>query len=276
MVVSHRAFVVLLGFLGHVQLAAAVCYYPNGLSESDPAYQPCNQIQSSVSMCCATSRTNPPSGPFANGLTADTCLPNGMCQNIVQWTSPGGQVTYNYSYFRDQCTDAQWSSNKCLNVCRTGQSDGSTAAMTPCDNTANSTQWCCGRNNTACCNTPDAITLAQVLGLSSSTSSSISAATATSTSSPTTSSTSGMSPVASSASSGLSTGAKAGIGVGVGVGELALIFLLGFFFVRRQRASSGSPPTARLPPPTNDATAGKTIHEKSAGPETTRYELQGE
>lgn len=75
-------------------------------------YQPCNSIVGSVSMCCATNRTNVPGGAVYNmsnsdqgwdGNPKDTCLPNGLCQNIK---TINGVVTY--GYWRDFCSSENW------------------------------------------------------------------------------------------------------------------------------------------------------------------------
>ncbi|KAH8424113.1 uncharacterized protein LDX57_001867 [Aspergillus melleus] len=144
--------------------------------------------------------------------------------------------------------------------------------MTPCDNTNTSTTWCCG-NTTDCCGTPDAITIAPVLGehisiptptsyASSSTTTDIAIPAATSTfthtteptpSNPTTTSSISIATTTSTPSTtqtqpssptettqpeeglpGLSNGVKAGIGVSVSVAVL-IIFVAAAFLLRRLR-----------------------------------------
>ena len=109
------------GFLSFIpilpQLSLAVCYYPNGYSESDSAYQPCVAYSGTTSMCCGTNRSNPSGGSRNNGFTADTCLENGLCQNVWQTTDDNGTTVENVGYFRDQCTSTNWENGGCLNIC---------------------------------------------------------------------------------------------------------------------------------------------------------------
>jgi hypothetical protein len=101
------------------------------------------------------------------------------------------------------------------------------------------------------------------------------------------------------ATQSLSTGAQAGIGVGAGVGGLALIALIGWWVFRRQRnrAQKDSDLHGELKAELDGTskgrhemdgskgaaeTEGKTIYEAPSkpeeleGPETRRYELEGE
>src|SRR5438046_3498409 len=85
----------------------ADCYWPDGSLNADSASKPCNAIKGQVSMCCATNRTS----------DADTCLANGLCQNI----SPNGQNTgYDLLLWRESCSDPTWKSPYCLNLCTQG------------------------------------------------------------------------------------------------------------------------------------------------------------
>jgi hypothetical protein len=109
--------------------ALATCYYPNGTSVSEwsPTFsaQPCSNDTNSplAHVCCSVNRPNPSGGSFEDGFTADKCLPNGLCQNVGK----DEEGTMLYSYWRDFCTDAEWSAGKCLkNVCTgTGVSSSS-------------------------------------------------------------------------------------------------------------------------------------------------------
>ncbi|OKL58595.1 hypothetical protein UA08_06286 [Talaromyces atroroseus] len=248
-------------------LAMAVCYYPNGYSESSAEYQPCYNDTGRTSMCCGFNRTNPSGGSRSDGATADICLPNGLCENDWTTTDDNGTTTMNTAYFRDQCTVSDWTDAGCLNVCtsQTNPGIGSSsdwAILTPCDGTSNSSTWCCGSGNTTCCDTAEAITLAQVFSgtatTTATTSSSTSSATSTITSSSSaasTSSTSTSTPSPSSAPSELSSGAKAGVGVGVAVGGIAIIFGVLLFFLRRRQRTASHPSAmgyARPPPPPPD------------------------
>lgn len=83
--------------------------------------------------------------------------------------------------------------------------------MTPCDGTATSTKWCCGKQNTTCCGIGQEIILPAVLGATTST-------------------------PASTPSSTLSTGSKAGIGVGCTA--LAVIVVGAIFYYNKRRKRS--------------------------------------
>ncbi|EAW22134.1 uncharacterized protein NFIA_008110 [Aspergillus fischeri NRRL 181] len=257
---------------------SSTCYYPNGTA--DDHYQPCSRVQGVNGMCCALDRTNSPGGPDSKGFTADICLENGLCQNIVQKVSTGQMV---YTYWRTLCTSADWSTNGCLNVCTGGEVyPGHTVPLTPCENTPESKTWCCGQNNTACCGTSEAITLAPTLAVGLVASTSTAASTSVSTVSPSSSSsatTAASVPstaISASASqprdSSLSTGAKVGIGIGVGVGSVAVFGALAVLLVRwRRRVSS------RRPYPFSSVgiiTRGQ-VHEKAADGPLTRHELSG-
>ena len=116
--------------------------------------------------------------------------------------------------------------------------------MTPCDDTANSTKWCCGTKKDCCAGDIGIETLAQTfLGmfapstsiLSSSTSVSASASASGSSSSSTT----------ARASSGGSSSISGGAITGVVIGALAGVALIGaawFFTVRRRRPAGPPPP----------------------------------
>ncbi|RHZ54242.1 uncharacterized protein CDV56_106262 [Aspergillus thermomutatus] len=95
---------------------SSLCYYPNGTADDN--YQPCNNVKGVNSMCCALDRPNASGGPDSKGWTADICLENGLCQNIVQRMSTGQMV---YTYWRTLCTSTDWSTNGCLNVCTGGE-----------------------------------------------------------------------------------------------------------------------------------------------------------
>ncbi|KAF4166656.1 hypothetical protein CNMCM6936_006363 [Aspergillus lentulus] len=137
----------------------STCYYPNGTADDN--YQQCNRVQGVNGMCCALDRPNSPGGPDSKGYTADICLENGLCQNIVQKMSTGQMI---YTYWRTLCTSTDWSTNGCLNVCTQGEVyPGHTVPLTPCENSPGSRTWCCGQNNTACCGTSEAIILAPML-----------------------------------------------------------------------------------------------------------------
>ena len=91
------------------------CYYPDRFSvdPSDLSTQPCKYSNGGTYMCCATNRTNPFGGNISVGLTADHCLPNGLCLNSII-NSDG---SHTLTYWRDTCTASDWSTGGCLNVC---------------------------------------------------------------------------------------------------------------------------------------------------------------
>ncbi|KAF2106739.1 hypothetical protein BDV96DRAFT_590757 [Lophiotrema nucula] len=207
-----------------VQVARCKCYMSNGTLILSNEYQPCSStsdVPDLDQICCALNRSNAAGGDWLDGFTIDTCLPNGICQN--NYTANGERKII---YFREQCTEQQWTSGKCLDVCEdyNDESSGS-ARMTPCDGTPTSDKWCCG-DSTACCGGSDARTVAQKFGQAIATTST--ASTVSLTPIPSSSSTipnpaTTSSATAPSAAQGLSTGAKAGVGVGISLGVLALI-----------------------------------------------------
>ena len=132
--------------------------------------------------------------------------------------------------------------------------------MTPCDDTANSTRWCCGDNKDCCAGDIGFETLAQTLlgdlgsaTTISSSSMTVSASSSTAVASSSTSGTSGTStsststsgtsaPQTEESSTSLSGGAIAGIVVGA-IAGIALIGAAWFLLARRRRRSD------RLAPP---------------------------
>ncbi|GAQ10249.1 hypothetical protein ALT_7570 [Aspergillus lentulus] len=256
----------------------STCYYPNGTADDN--YQQCNRVQGVNGMCCALDRPNSPGGPDSKGYTADICLENGLCQNIVQKMSTGQMV---YTYWRTLCTSTDWSTNGCLNVCTQGEVyPGHTVPLTPCENSPGSRTWCCGQNNTACCGTSEAIILAPMLAVgllaptSSVASTSVSTASPSSASPATTAASVPTTAISASASqprdSSLSTGVKVGIGIGVGVGSVVVFGSLAVLLVRwRRRLVSRRPfPFSGL----GIISRGQ-VQEKAADGPLTRHELSG-
>ncbi|KAG9233947.1 hypothetical protein BJ875DRAFT_29603 [Amylocarpus encephaloides] len=146
------------------RVAFAACYDIYGSLVSSTDVTTCNSISGLVSMCCATNRGS------SSVFTPDTCLPNGLCQNIfVNQTTKKPDT----NYWREGCSDQSGSSQFCLRACSSSSDVDrfGNARMTPCDGTASSLKWCCGEHNTACCGTGREILLAAVLGSSSTTSS---------------------------------------------------------------------------------------------------------
>ncbi|THW47150.1 hypothetical protein D6C77_09250 [Aureobasidium pullulans] len=222
---------------------ASTCYKLNG----DAAYKdftPCNQFSGATSYCCGANRQNT-NATYTN----DICLTNGLCLAIAEIDG-----IEEYNYFRESCSSASWPTSECLrSVCTMpDQNDvNGNAIMTPCEDSKYSDTWCCGKNNTDCCGTNAAITLAVTLGATASLTTSVSFASSTASASTTSSnaatspslvsmSSSTPPPSSSNTNSGLSTGAQAGIGVGVAIGVFALLSIA-FWFLRRRRAAHSAP-----------------------------------
>jgi len=122
----------------------------------------------------------------------------------------------------------------------------SNVLMTPCDDTANSTKWCCGMNKDCCAGDIGVETLVQTfLGAIATSTSALSlsgpstASGSTLSTDPSPSSTGPANQLQSSSS--LSGGAIAGIVIGA-VAALALIGAAWFFIAHRRRSAGPSPP----------------------------------
>lgn len=114
---NSNLHITLSTLLAFISTAATVCYDPNGDTKSDPIFQPCGN-SGTTSMCCASNRSNPSGGNYANGLTADVCLENGLCENKIFVTYDQGETTLVTLYYRDYCTSSNWKTGGgCLNVC---------------------------------------------------------------------------------------------------------------------------------------------------------------
>jgi hypothetical protein len=229
---------------------AQKCYSLFGLEVTADEVVPC-KLDAVTSICCSTNRTRAPGMSHEGGNTADECLPNGLCQNRFTYEGKP-DVTYWVEY----CTDKDYKSGKCMDICADQRRDTGAAMITPCDGTNKSEKWCCGKSD-ACCWNPnkDSITFPQRFeGMINGTVASLALAGPTSTesllgigSTPTTSTTRTLisesstpqsqspSPLAQSVSTGLSTGlstgAKAGIAVGAVAGVIALVGAV--FFARK-------------------------------------------
>lgn len=227
----HLATILLLVFISTTR-SVAICYRADTHEAQSSAFTPCNG-QRQHSMCYRAQTTLWEGVPdwqrYPNGITVDG---TGNC-------------------WRQGCTDRTWASPFCLSAfsgCPNVSSPSDerkhgrllmiykdyhrNARLTPCsDYASNATRWCCGHDNTTCCER-DAIVIPVVLGYSSSTplpttagpssslesmnttTSGISAATLKITvtvTSPTASASASVTPSAS-ADAGLSKGAKSGIG----------------------------------------------------------------
>jgi len=96
-------------------IVSAKCYAPDGHEITRPEAGPCSDDPNDPlsNICCNVNRKYAP-GTFKDAAQVrDTCLPNGMCQN---WSldSEGNDF---YQWGRDYCTESDWNSGKCLNVC---------------------------------------------------------------------------------------------------------------------------------------------------------------
>ena len=200
-------------------------------------------------MCCATNRTS----------DADTCLANGLCQNI----SPSGQNTgYDLLLWRESCSDPTWKSPYCLNLCTQGHGESVGIRSKLClhrrycgvgqvgseyrdySNNAllvlqcNDGSFCCGQFNTSCCDRGDGVHIANILGsaVSIPTSSATATLSASSPSSMSASATTTPKRVANS-KQGFSSSIKVGIGVGVTFGILVMILvgILAWFIIRGRK-----------------------------------------
>lgn len=105
---------ILVGSLSLTTLAE--CYHPNGKVQIQANHAPCADVLNNPlnTMCCAINRSNPSEGFVKDGLTADVCLPNGLCKQVSRQdeSSPLEPV-----YFREECTVADWEGGRCLTVC---------------------------------------------------------------------------------------------------------------------------------------------------------------
>ncbi|KAE9365487.1 hypothetical protein N431DRAFT_549678 [Stipitochalara longipes BDJ] len=212
--------------------ALSNCYLPNGTAlPFSAAYEPCIATESVISMCCVLNVT-----ALVNlGLSAtrlDTCLPNGMCQ-------PPAEVG---GFARDLCTDPTWKSPNCLNICVRG-SDGGTAedasALTQCTDGS----WCCGSQNTACCNNNQGFQVAKSIppyaaaDASSTGTGAVSSPTGTGTTSPT------QKPQTSTPTNPphqrSSNGAEIGLGAALGVILVAIIAVAVYLFFKKRGLRRG-------------------------------------
>ncbi|KAF1998117.1 hypothetical protein P154DRAFT_536543 [Amniculicola lignicola CBS 123094] len=129
----------------------ATCYRPDGEELTDDSYEPCKAIEgvgeNATTICCGSNRDTPSGAKNDNGVVADKCLPNGLCLNHFQ----DGNGVYKKEYSRGFCTESDWNSGKCLNMCTKNGNDW--ARVTPCnsENTDESKRWCCG-DSKDCCN----------------------------------------------------------------------------------------------------------------------------
>lgn len=113
---QHNGFL-LLTLLTLSSLASALCYYPDGRSQTSDEYKKCSYRNGTVSMCCATNREIPSEGNYTKGYTADGCLSNGLCQNKAEITNDDGSTFMATTYWREMCSMPVYGSSGCLDVC---------------------------------------------------------------------------------------------------------------------------------------------------------------
>ena len=179
----------------------------------------------------------------------------------------------------DFCTNSDVSGGACLDVCHETKDSYGTTPMVPCDGTATSDRWCCGKSKSCCTSNVGVVRLAQVLGstlssvgsstriLSSASTIGLEAssqavstglstlpasaeASATPTSTGAASGSTSSTTSSSGSSSKLSGGAIAGIVVGALAG--AVLLAAAIFFARRaamwKKKASAAPETGVAPP----------------------------
>ncbi|KAH7088116.1 hypothetical protein FB567DRAFT_331613 [Paraphoma chrysanthemicola] len=235
-------------------LVQADCLHPNGTQTMDLYHAPCSNDTSNPlsTICCAIARPLPP-GSYTPGFVSDTCLDSGICQNIRKTSETGTDLAV--SYWREECTEKDWRSGKCLTLC-VDSVDGGNQQMTPCDGTPQSEKWCCGSSNRCCLTNPLIVPQKFVHAIKGSSSSVAPAASVTSTSSlrssvtstaVISSSTASVEDTASSSSSSMGRGAIAGIVVGA-IAGIALLLVAGFLIAKRRRNSSAVELQSDYPP----------------------------
>ncbi|KAF1949574.1 hypothetical protein CC80DRAFT_598750 [Byssothecium circinans] len=136
-----------LALLASPQFVSPFCFHPNATQNTDTTHAPCSNSSSDPLrfVCCAIARPNPFGGDFARGLTADRCLPNGLCQNSA--LVKGTNIT---TYFQEECTERYWNNANCPSFCINGSDGNNNRKMTPCDGTPSSERWCCGPSDDCC------------------------------------------------------------------------------------------------------------------------------
>ena len=120
-VTAHKMRILVLSAIILNSLITTVhadCRHPNGNVQTDGYHAPCAEVLGNPlnTMCCAIERSNPSEGLSSNGLTADVCLPNGLCK--LAWREDENS-TMSTRYWREECTVDGWKNGRCLSVCLT-------------------------------------------------------------------------------------------------------------------------------------------------------------
>lgn len=112
-------FLLLLALTTWIPIASAQtgCFFPNGVESERAYYGTCSKnTQDPLSkICCAVNRPNPPGSDEALGEPQDLCLPNGLCAYMAE--KSGVNTT---AYYRNLCTERDWKTGGCLDVCTSG------------------------------------------------------------------------------------------------------------------------------------------------------------
>lgn len=116
-IMSPIIFIFLFSYIISAPLVSSLCYTPGGKQQATLEYQACPYSNGVASMCCATNRTNPSGGNLSEAYTADSCLSNGLCQNVGEKTDDQGNTTTLVTYWREMCTISNWSVGGCLSIC---------------------------------------------------------------------------------------------------------------------------------------------------------------
>ncbi|CAI6331014.1 unnamed protein product [Periconia digitata] len=205
------------------------CYYSSGIQANSnmakTALRNCPE-DPVTGLCCSLASIE------VDGARNETCLNNGLCLN--EYTS---NHTLHREFYTSLCTEKDWTTGNCLDICKDQRDGNGTARVTPCYGETGTT-WCCGDKDDCCYNGGvQQVTLStefrvklppSTLSLSSSSSSIYgSGSWQTDSSSP------GI--IYRETSTGLSPGQAAGIGVGVGVFILVLAACV-VLLMRRARA----------------------------------------
>ncbi|KAF1968018.1 hypothetical protein BU23DRAFT_558867 [Bimuria novae-zelandiae CBS 107.79] len=258
-----RAMRLLLAFVFLVQcvvFVTATCYAPDGSERTGGDIGPCsNDLSDPLSrICCNVNRPKAPGTSTNASEIRDTCLPNGLCENLSLLKD--GSLYLQWG--RNFCTSRDWSTGQCMDGICTNTVKGRSGSqrVIPCTGKNTSITWCCGDNDD-CCSSDDqsnlvslspTFTIAEVVSIPSVTStissvsaglrttSVISSTEGTSTATPTSASANAVStapasspsntatpsPAATTAeNTGLSKGAKAGIAIGAIAGAILLVAL---------------------------------------------------
>ncbi|ORY17588.1 hypothetical protein BCR34DRAFT_22117 [Clohesyomyces aquaticus] len=224
---------ILLAAIFWLTSVAATCYNRDGTAIRNQAYQPCRN-DTQYTMCCGTRHQEVGETNVEN----DKCVPNGLCQNHDAARGVGD--TPPMLWWRQGCTDPKWESPFCLK----GICDNQTSWQTDNAPVRNCTdgKWCCG--DETCCTQPKKLfTLADVVGVSKSSSFVATSTTLPSSTITFTPTTTQSTPANTSVpASGISTSTKIGIGVGVAGGALGLFGIgIAFWILKRRKNTRANP-----------------------------------